>query len=158
MSDWEEHYEIYSKRMNERFPLIFNNDVRPYGGFCIGEGWYPIVESLCADIQSHIDWKNQTRERLLKDNPYMHTVPDEVPQVIAVQIKEKFGGLRFYYEGGDDVIYGMVRMAESWAEHTCEKCGKPGKIRHGGWMQTLCDEHEVERQSRMKQYESDSDD
>ena len=149
MSDfeWEKHYEEYVKRMNEKFPHIFGD--RPYGGFCIGQGWYQIVESLCANIQSHIDWKNGSRERLLKDNPYDHEIPDEVTQVVAVQIKEKFGGLRFYYKGGDDEISGMVRMAESWAQNTCEKCGKPGTLRHGGWIQTLCDEHEAERQKRM---------
>jgi hypothetical protein len=45
---------------------------------------------------------------------------------------------------------GMVTMAEVWAAHTCEECGKPGKLRSGGWFQTLCDEHEAERQERMK--------
>jgi hypothetical protein len=42
----------------------------------------------------------------------------------------------------------MVRMAESWAAHTCEECGKPGKMRTGGWIRTLCEEHEAERQER----------
>ena len=71
-----------------------------------------------------------------------------MPQLVAVQIKEKFGGLRFYYEGGDDQIYGMVRMAESWAAVTCEECGAPGESRSGGWIKTLCDKHEEERQER----------
>jgi hypothetical protein len=65
----------------------------------------------------------------------------EVAQVVATQVKEKFGGLRFYYNGGDDYIDGMVRMAESWAANTCEVCGKPGKLRGGGWLYTACDEH-----------------
>ena len=45
----------------------------------------------------------------------------------------------------------MVRMAESWAANTCEECGHPGKMRNGGWIRTLCDEHEAERQARMKE-------
>jgi hypothetical protein len=57
------------------------------------------------------------------------------------QVKEKFGTLRFYYSGGDDSIDGMVRMAESMSAVTCEECGIPGRIRHGGWISTLCDEH-----------------
>jgi len=48
----------------------------------------------------------------------------------------------------------MVRMAESWADHSCETCGGPGKRRDGGWIKTLCDTHEAERQQRMKQYEN----
>lgn len=66
------------------------------------------------------------------------------------QIKEKFGGLRFYYDGGDDQVYGMVQMAEVWAGHTCETCGERGKLRHGGWVRTLCDKHEAEYQQRIK--------
>jgi hypothetical protein len=68
-----------------------------------------------------------------------------------MQIKEKFGGLRFYYDGGDNEISGMVQMAESWASHSCETCGAPGKKREGGWIRTLCDHHELERQQRMKE-------
>ena len=147
MSFDEAKYDAFVKRMEETYPKMFSE---PYGGFCIGEGWWQIVESLCANIQSHIDWNNDTRERLLKDNPYDHKIPDELSQVYIHQIKEKFGGLRFYYQGGDKTIQGMVRMAEAWADKTCEKCGNKGTIRHGGWMRTLCDEHEIERQELMK--------
>jgi hypothetical protein len=95
---------------------------------------------LCANIQSHTDWWNKNRE----------TRP-VIEQVVVEQIKEKFGGLRFYYQGGDDTIQGMVRMAEAWADRSCEECGKPGKSRGGGWIKTLCDEHEEQRQARYKE-------
>ena len=140
MSDEFEKYDEFAKTMEERFPKMF---AEPYGGFCIGEGWWPIIESLCANIQSHTDWWNKNHEK--------HPV---VEQVVVAQIKEKFGGLRFYYEGGDDKIQGMVRMAESWAGHQCETCGKPGRQREGGWIKTLCDEHEAERQLKRKEYEN----
>lgn len=71
-------------------------------------------------------------------------VPEACPQVVASQVKEKFGTLRFYYYGGDDYISGIESMAESMSARTCEKCGKPGKVRQGGWIQTLCDEHALE--------------
>ena len=148
----EQQYDAFVKGMEEKYPSMLSE---PYGGFCIGTGWWPIVESLCAEIHSHVKWKNDTRARLLKDNPYEHDIPNEVPQVVVRQIKEKFGGLRFYYDGGDNTVYGMVRMAEAWAAKTCEQCGKPGSIRRGGWQQTLCDEHEAERQLRIKQHEDE---
>ena len=56
-------------------------------------------------------------------------------------MKEKYGTLRFYYDGGDDYIAGIVHMAENMSARTCETCGAPGKIRRGGWIRTLCDEH-----------------
>lgn len=138
MSDEEDAYDLFSQRMEQSYPKMFSE---PYGGFCVSEGWWPIIESLCANIQSHINWKNEQRDRFQRG--------EGCPQVVVRQIKEKFGGLRFYYDGGDESIAGMVRMAESWAAHTCEECGKPGKSRNGGWIKTLCDEHEAERQKRM---------
>jgi hypothetical protein len=110
-------------------------------GFEHGDGWYDILRALCSNIQYHIDWVNDSRTRLLKDNPHGLTIRDEVQQVVAVQIKEKFGTLRFYYNGGDDYIRGLVTMAESMSCVTCEECGNSGRIRHGGWIRTLCDTH-----------------
>lgn len=147
MSYTEEQYDAFSKRMEEKYPEMFAN---PYGGFAVGPGWWPIIEALCSQISSYTKWKNNTRDALLKDNPYKHKIPEAVEPVVVMQIKEKFGGLRFYYDGGDEHIGGMVRMAESWAARHCEECGKPGESRSGGWIRTLCDEHEAERQAQMK--------
>ena len=140
MSNEFEKYDAFTKHMEESFPKMF---AEPYGGFCVSEGWWPVLANLCANIQHHIDWQNKNHEK--------HPV---VPQVVVGQIKEKFGGLRFYYSGGDGEISGMVRMAEAWANNTCETCGAPGKRREGGWIKTLCDTHEAERQQRMKEYEN----
>ena len=131
-----ESYKAFAKQMEERFPKMFS---QPYGGFAVGEGWWPILEKLCNNIQSHIEWKN--RETVV------------VPQVVVEQIKEKFGGLRFYYQGGDEYIHGMVTMAESWAAIACEECGGIGTRRSGGWIRTLCDKHEEEHQERKRSQE-----
>ena len=120
----ESQYEEFEKRMVEAYPKMF---AESYGGFAVGPGWWPILESLCGQIQHHLDWKNKKSEA--------------VPQVTVDQIKEKFGGLRFYYSGGDSVVSGIERMAESMTAVTCETCGAPGKSRSGGWIQTLCDAH-----------------
>jgi hypothetical protein len=135
----EAQYDEFVKRIEERFPNMFS---KRYGGIAVGAGWWPIIESLCANIQSRIDWWNKNHEK----NPV-------IEQVVVEQIKEKFGGLRFYYQGGDDEISGMVRMAEAWASHACEECGAPGKSRDGGWIKTLCDKHEEERQERLRSRE-----
>lgn len=173
-------YEAFVKRMEETYPRMFDT---PYGGFAVSSGWWPILEKLCDNIQSHIDWRNKQRncelelheaytsgyEALLKfyqgksaepsewdESNAQKTlengvaVPAEVPQVEVHQIKEKFGGLRFYYGGGDEQIAGMVRMAESWADVACEECGAIGQRRSGGWIRTLCDTHEAEYQERKK--------
>jgi hypothetical protein len=131
-----EEYEAFANKMETQYPKMF---AEPYGGFAVGAGWYPILETLCANIQSHIDWKVKQGK--------------SIAQVEVNQIKEKFGGLRFYYSGGDDEISGMVRMAEAWADIACEECGAAGKRRSGGWIRTLCDTHEAEHQERKRNQE-----
>jgi len=126
-----EEYEIFVKKLEETYPKMFS---QPYGGVAVSAGWWPIIESLCSNIQNHIDWRVKQGQ--------------DISQVEVNQIKEKFGGLRFYYSGGDDEISGMVRMAEAWADVACEECGAFGKRRSGGWIRTLCDYHEAEYQAR----------
>ena len=85
------------------------------------------------------EYKERRKQELI-NNP-LREVGQPVCQVTLDQVKEKFGTLRFYYSGGDDVIDGMVRMAESMSAVTCEECGNPGKQVGGGWITTLCKEH-----------------
>jgi hypothetical protein len=73
-------------------------------------------------------------------------VPSTIPQVTLDQVKEKFGTLRFYYTGGDEYIHGMVTMAESMSGVTCEDCGAPAETHGPGWIRTICDPCEQERE------------
>jgi predicted HicB family RNase H-like nuclease len=57
----------------------------------------------------------------------------------AAQVKEKFGGLRFYMTSGTDEIYNLISEAEAKSRETCEECGKPGEERSMPWIRTLCD-------------------
>jgi hypothetical protein len=103
-------------------------------GFECGDGWFTILDQLMSNIQHHIDWNNKNFEKGYKQYK-------QVSQVTLDQVKEKFGTLRFYYQGGDDVIDGMVRMAESMSAVTCEQCGNPGTTGGQGWISTLCETH-----------------
>ena len=58
-----------------------------------------------------------------------------------VQIKEKFGTLRLYYEGGDDTVAALVSFAENMSAVTCDVCGNKGKATSGGWISVRCEEH-----------------
>ena len=71
-----------------------------------------------------------------------HWYPDTGFEV--VQVKEKYGTLRFYTGGTtpsrevDDKIQEYVSFAEMLSECICETCGKPGSLRPMGWYKTLC--------------------
>ena len=115
------------------YPKLFADRHKPMNetamcwGFGCGDGWFQIINQLCQNIQHHLDWKNKEGE--------------VVPQVVVQQVKEKFGTLRFYYQGGDEYIAGLVSMAESISGVTCETCGNPGTSTGGGWVKTACKEH-----------------
>ena len=128
-----QEYDAFVKHLETAYPRMFAGQ---YGGVTCNAGWWPIITSLCAGIQHYLNWKNRQSE--------------VVPQVTVAQIKEKLGGLRFYYDGGDEYVRGMVTMAEAWASHACEECGAPGTSRHGGWIKTLCDTHHNLRESRKQ--------
>lgn len=154
-------------------------------GFECSDGWCNLIDKLCHNIQSHIDWKRKQRlygllyNRALKkavngdkssllklhsdrgrvndyaaqrvdqdiiENKYIK-ITEKVSQVVAMQVKEKFGGLRFYYYGGDDYISGLVDMAESMSYIICEECGDKGFPNKNGWIRTLCDKHRIENET-----------
>lgn len=92
----------------------------------------------------HKRWPADLREerRLSVASIELREVPEVVEQVVAEQVKEKFGQLRFYYSGGDDVVHGMVRLAESLSGSLCEECGGVGRTVGKRWLRTLCKTHE----------------
>lgn len=63
-----------------------------------------------------------------------------IEQVEASQIKEKYGGLRFYTNGHDDRIDGMIWLAESMSYSICEECGSTNNVTQTkGWIISLCE-------------------
>ena len=69
---------------------------------------------------------------------FIYIESDRYPQVIATQVKEKFGGLRFY-ERGCNEDYQAISFAESLSYHICEKCGSMKDVgRTNGWIYTRC--------------------
>jgi hypothetical protein len=135
-------------KLFEKYPKIFRQkdlDMKQtlmcWGMEC-GDGWYNIIDVLCCQVQNHL------KHNLKKDQD------SAAVNVEAVQVKEKYGGLRFYYNGGDEFIEGLVWMAEAISEQTCEECGKPGEERGGGWIHTLCDScHKNWDKIRSKRWE-----
>jgi len=95
-------------------------------------GWQPMVEELCSKLAKIVEEKNLTFQ--------------------IEQIKEKFGGLRFYYfYKGDrvDEIADLIHEAEERSFKICEVTGEDGELRIKGkgygWLKTLSDA-EAERQ------------
>lgn len=82
------------------------------------------------------------------NNGWLELIKNLIEELIAAgwnkeicQIKEKFGGLRFYINEGSDEVFDIISKYESLSYKTCELCGEPGETRSGNWIRTLCEEH-----------------
>jgi len=116
-------YELEQQIIN-KYPKLFiddNQNISVYE-FSHRNGWYELLDCLCYDIQSYIDTHN-------------------IIQVKITQIKEKFGFLSVYYDGGDEdeYIYNLVEFARIISLSICEFCGTINNIgKTKGWILTIC--------------------
>jgi hypothetical protein len=72
-------------------------------------GWWIVLDNVCQALQCYLD---------------AHHV---VPAITVIRVKEKWGGLRIYYRGGDEVCRGIVNKAMEGSLTICEVCGGEGK-------------------------------
>lgn len=150
----------------EKYPELFPERNGKLGcEFSCGDGWYNILDLLCAQIQHRVTSNNMERERAIKFNddlklgivPALYKedfeagkvnprkIPKKIKQPKLAQVKEKFGGLRFYIDDADEIVHAYIQMAENLASITCEVCGNKGKMENiHGWVRTVCDEHSKE--------------
>jgi len=146
-----EHLDEFDKKMCEKHPDIFQCRFKPMSetcmcwGFAINEGWFEIIEKLCIQLQLLMDKFNV--------------------DIVAEQVKEKFGGLRFYTtikakEDSQltaeeshilwDIVGSVIGRAEDKSVQTCEKCGEYRKIRTDyAWHVCLCDKHDAEKKESI---------
>ena len=104
----------------------------------VGNGWYELLSSVCWRIFQH-EKNIEDRKKILADQPEKIKAELEYFPVKFDQVKEKYGGLRIYFTGGDDYVDGIVSMAEEYSYKVCEVCGNSGKPNKGGWITTLCE-------------------
>ena len=127
------------QQLYDKYPSLFSlstSTSEPIGlGIECGDGWYEILSSLCFMIAQH-------ERNIAGNNKYLisqNKEPIEYESFRFTQIKEKFGGLRVYYYGGNEYARGLIGMAECWSYNSCERCGEKGSKRGKGWITILCD-------------------
>jgi hypothetical protein len=75
------------------------------------------------------------------------------PDYTILQVKEKFGTLRYYTNGVPSELFEIFRArineAETKSTTICEECGEPGTSTSYGWIRVLCDAHALEAEQRV---------
>lgn len=87
---------------------------------CVNLGWHKIIERLYKLC--------------------------DAGDIRVLQVKEKFGGLRFYVGEAPNFVHDAIEEAEKESERTCYICGSPGTITSSamGWLECTCNEHKKE--------------
>jgi hypothetical protein len=118
------------QKLVERWPTWFNvnGDLRhtlmPLG-FVHGDGWFPLLWRLCEDLEPLV-----AKAEKESGNPFG-----------VLQVKEKFGTLRFYVSQHTDEIDERINSAQEESSRTCEICGQLGSLAN---FKTRCAEHAQE--------------
>ena len=105
-------------------------DLFGLGGYpTVGNGWRELIETALARIAAAVA-----------------SVPGA--KVTITQIKEKYGGLRIYFddsglsEDAEARVEEAIDLAEYRAACTCENCGAEGQLYNNhGWYITRCEAH-----------------
>lgn len=190
-------------KLFEKYPKIFRQkdlsmqETCMCWGITTGDGWYQLIDDLCAQIQWRCDhpsykitngklidilnwplvklnnglykvehWCNgefkkrvgfqtwQSGEYEKRKGKLIRKLIRKIPrvpytgkyeekyQIEATQVKEKFGGLRFYYSGGNEETSAMISFAEALSYKICEECGRYDNTvgSTSGWITTICKE------------------
>jgi hypothetical protein len=92
-------------------------------------GWFSLIDELSKNIEA-INEKYSNSEHM----------------ITAAQVKEKFGGLRFYVDSYGisnedyETCTKLISEAENLSYTICEMCGTtPASVTKTRWIRTLCD-------------------
>lgn len=151
---------VNTKKLYDDFPNLyrfrFDEMSTMRDDFCVGDGWFNLVYKLSSAIEGEA--------RKLGLDPNTDSWP------AALQVKEKFGQLKFYCTVGEteselqpeqrgallsfrpmpnnEAIRALITQAEQQSLTICEGCGVPASLREEGWWRVTCDACEAERQAR----------
>lgn len=129
--------EKLTQELTSKYPKIFRDGFH----FECDDGWFNIIDIFCSCVQNHIETRNDSILYRKKQNADCDE--EMIEQVQALQIKEKFGGIRLYMSYSDDFISAAAAFAERLSFITCESCGNPGKpIQPRYWISVKCKECE----------------
>ena len=102
-------------------------------GFECGDGWFDLLKECIEKIKT-----------ICEKEDFVVFTPDDSGHIYILQIKEKYGTLRFYVSSATDEIYNFIDEAEKKSAFTCERCGANGKLRGDRFfIYTACDACEL---------------
>jgi len=120
--------------LEKSFPNLYREGL----GTGVQDGWFDLIYDLSSSI-----------EKLILKEP-----EDERESYHVIQVKEKFGGLRFYMNRTTERMAELISEAERRSHYVCEKTGNPGRrLNVCGWIKTLSPEAFVSEMISRRNWE-----
>lgn len=121
-----------------------------------GRGWEKLLHNLCSVLDNHIsNIEYRVNNPDSPGNKYYNDAfktKEQLDSITAVQVKEKFGGLRFYMHASDEYMRGAISMAEKMSHYICDVCGEFGTTKQiGSWYVTVCQKHYEEEVKKREE-------
>lgn len=119
-----------TQELYDKFSELYRGRTKPATeslvrfGFACDDGWFDLIAGLSRRIDDLAKAAGLSG--------------DDYPE--AMQVKEKFGGLRFYIGAVSQEIHDAIDKACERSLSVCEVCGGSGKqAKSGSWIRTLCE-------------------
>jgi hypothetical protein len=105
------------QKLLQKYPKLYKHNI----SFECHNGWYALIDQLSKKLEALIY---------------------EDGDCFPIQVKEKFGTLRFYMNSETEEMSDLIDKAEAKSAETCEICGAKGTLRsHFRWLFTRCETH-----------------
>jgi hypothetical protein len=138
--------EEYSRATQMLCPHLYffivdgeNRVTTPRGN--VGAGWKKIIRDLSITLErviqkQYLDGKDVDIQAIMAGQT-------KITWPTVIQIKEKFGSLRFYLSGMyDGEMEKFISEASKRSAQTCEYCGEPGEVKGDHWLlKCVCKKH-----------------
>ena len=150
ISNAQEYIEAYKEKDNKDF------DIQDYNIKLVEK--YPFLRPTRADgtdftsydyTFTELDnmpdgWRIAFGEQMCEEIADLLKRANYLDKYHITQIKEKWGGLRWYDNGVPQAyyneLYDIIKKYEKLSEKTCIICGKPAKWITTGWIIPICDD------------------
>ena len=111
-----------TEKLRNDFPNLYQECDNSKFKFECMDGWFSIIYELSEKIKK------------------------VYPECVALQVKEKFGGLRFYTSPTTNEVIDMINEYGSKSYKICESCGTAENVekRGGGWIKVLCNNCDIQ--------------
>ena len=138
----------YNKELCEKYPFLIPRNKWSGRRITDGAGFWPGEPDKVPDFDweyTELDdmpdgWRKAFGEQMCAE---LKTALDHAgltDQYMIVQIKEKYGMLRWYDNGYTDEVESIIEKYEEISKRTCIICGKPATVMTTGWISPYCDD------------------